>query len=247
MRPLLIFDPGVVLNSHRDLWQEWVGFGLCVLPQGAAKALQDLCQAGGPEESQARAFWRWQPHSEMQVIQASALAFTPESSGSARQRLETELADCAYALARQYSGSLVVLVSDQMRLRQRVQELNVTNLAAISGAELRQWLRQQQRPGAVEAVLQRFPGVPIPVTQLGELPSQKRVVASPPPPMPSRPQVRARPSLSAAQGIWRSALLLLSLLLLTGSGLLLWRLWDPAGSESFWRRWNLPDVPGLGS
>ncbi|MEN9205323.1 MAG: hypothetical protein Q6J68_00550 [Thermostichales cyanobacterium SZTDM-1c_bins_54] len=246
MRPLLIFDPPVVVNSNRDLWQEWVGFGLCVLPQGAAKTLQDLAQGGGPEESQARAFWRWQPHSEMQIIQASALAFSPETGGSARQRLETELADCAYTLAKQHSGSLVVLVSDQMRLRQRVQDLQVTNLGAISGAELRQWLREQQRPAAIEAILQRFPGVPVPVTNLGDIPKQKQVQPQPPAPR-TQPALRPRPSLSTAQVLWRTLLLGMSLVLLTGSGLVLWRLRDPAGSESFWRRWNLPDVPGLGS
>jgi hypothetical protein len=248
MRPLLIFDPPVVVSANPDLWQEWVGFGACVLSQGGAKALQDLAKSGGEGERQARAFWRWQPHSEMQVIQASALAFAPDPGGSARQRLETELADCAYALAGQHGQSLVVVVSDQPRLRQRVQSLGVVNLGAISGAELRQWMREQQRPAGIEEMLRRFPGVPLPVIEVAavtqKVTPQKQGVSAGDPPARG---VRGRRGMPVGQVLWRTILVGLSVVLLTGSGLVLWRLRDPQGSEAFWQRWNLPDVPGLGS
>ncbi|GAB4217594.1 MAG: hypothetical protein OHK0012_22530 [Synechococcales cyanobacterium] len=258
MRPLLIFDAGVILAGKADLWQEWVLFGLCVLPQGVAQALQATAAAGGEEEQIARAFWRWQPHSEMVISAATNLAFPVQEGMSQRRRLEEQVVDSASALAHQHSSGLVVVVSDETRVRQRVLGLGVQNLAAISGAELRRWMREQQRPEAVVDVLRRFPGVPVPLTRLIESSGTMDVTSPPSPhrrPAP-QPQTAGQGVSGTATGrrrtrttpwmtVWQSLILLVSLGLLGGSGLVVWRIVDPVGSESFWVRWQLPDIPGI--
>jgi len=259
MRPLLIFDAGVILAGKADLWQEWTQFGLCVLPKGVAQALQATAEAGGEEERVARSFWRWQPQSEMVISAATNLAFQTQEGMSQRRRLEEQVVDSASALAHQYSSGLVVVVSDEVRVRQRVLDLGVVNLTASSGAELRRWIREQHRPDAVGEALRRFPGVPVPITRLSE-PALTTDLTSPPGASHRRaiPQTlaagqrtgstqtgRRRPRSAPWMTLWQSLILLVSLVLLGGSGLVVWRIFDPAGSESFWVRWNLPDIPGI--
>lgn len=268
--PLLIFDSPVILAGRPALWQEWARFGVCVLPQAVMTELERLTrQAIQPqEESVAREFLRQWPHLGFQVSSAKALVGGLQPAGpsiasavpstlSQRARLEEAIAECTYALAQQQPGTLVVLVSNDRPLVGRIQALGHSNLCSISLAELNQWIRTSQRPQAVVAALSRLPGPAIPASTLVS-PSATTQVAPAQPVSPAAAKLpsQGRPSKVAAAvqpaHFWRmfktlqnAVTLLLALTLLSSAGLLAWRLIDPDGSESLWRRLPLSGIPGL--
>jgi hypothetical protein len=269
--PLLVFDSPVILAGRLALWQEWGRFGVCVLPQAVMTELERLTrQAIEPqEESTAREFLRQWPSLGFQVSEASALVGGINPTGqsmSQRTRLEEAIAECAYALAQQQPGTLVVLVSNDRPLVGRVQALNHTNLCGISLAELNQWMRQQQRPQPVVAALNRLPGPAIPAASLVSSSANAQVPANSAPTRPLTPspaaakppsQLRQAKSGAAqvnstAANFWQilktlqnGITLLLALALLSSAGLLAWRLADPEGSEGIWRRLPLSGIPWI--
>lgn len=267
--PLLIFDSPVILAGRLALWQEWGRFGVCVLPRAVMTELERLTrQAIEPqEESVAREFLRQWPSLGFQVSEASALVGGVNPTGqsmSQRARLEEAIAECAYALAQQQPGTLVVLVSNDRPLVGRVQALGHTNLCGISLAELNQWMRQQQRPQGVVTALNRLPGPAIPASSLvsvsvnAQAPTNS-APARPLTPSPAAPKPQSQPRKSGAAQVnptaahlWRSLktlqnsiTLLLALMLLSAAGLLAWRLADPEGSEGIWRRLPLSRIPWI--
>ncbi|MFS8778167.1 hypothetical protein [Synechococcus sp. W70.1] len=91
---------------------------------------------------------RHQPSLGFAVSAARAWVEEVNASGhSLKARLEQAIAECAYALAQQQPGSLVVVVSNDRPLVGRIQELRVSNLCAISLAELNRWVHLRQWPG----------------------------------------------------------------------------------------------------
>ncbi|MEN9221799.1 MAG: PIN domain-containing protein [Thermostichus sp. BF3_bins_97] len=264
--PLLVFDSPVILAGRLPLWQEWSRFGLCVLPRAVMTELERLTrQAIEPqEESTAREFLRQWPSLGFQVSEASALVGGANPAGqsmSQRARLEEAIAECAYALAQQQPGTLVVLVSNDRPLVGRIQALGHSNLCGISLAELNQWMRQQQRPQPVVAALNRLPGPAIPAASLIPAPAAHQPKTPPPASTPSpagpKPQPRS-PQSSTPQPksnqttlgqilktVQNGITLLLAVLLLSAAGLLAWRLADPEGSEGIWRRLPLSGIPWI--
>ncbi len=269
--PLLVFDSPVILAGRLALWQEWGRFGVCVLPRAVMTELERLTrQAIEPqEESTAREFLRQWPSLGFQVSEASALVGGSNPAGqsmSQRARLEEAIAECAYALAQQQPGTLVVLVSNDRPLVGRVQALAHTNLCGISLAELNQWMRQQQRPQPVVAALKRLPGPAIPAASLVSSSANAQVPANSAPTRPltssaaaAKPSSQPRQAKSAAAQVnptaanfWQilkalqnGITLLLALALLSSAGLLVWRLVDPEGSEGIWRRLPLSGIPWI--
>ncbi|MGY2726062.1 PIN domain-containing protein [Thermostichus sp. OS-CIW-26] len=259
--PLLVFDSPVILAGRLALWQEWARFGVCVLPQAVMAELERLSrQAIDPqEESTAREFLRHWPSLGFAVSEARALVGGAGAGDqSMRVRLEEAIAECAYALAQQQPGTLVVLVSNDRPLVGRIQGLGLNNLCAISLAELNRWMRQQQRPQAVVMALNRLPGPPIPAAQLtsSTLAPPARPLSSSP--ASGNPPAQARQRSGAAQvgpstaRLWpflkslQNALaLLLALVFLSATGLLAWRLLDPEGSEGIWQRLPLSWIPWI--
>ncbi len=264
IRPLLIFDTTALLAGKTPHWQEWARFGQCVIPQAVEDEIQFLSrQAPDPnQESIAREFLRYRSAGDFQVTAASALVGSTAPEGqslSKRARLEQTIAECAYALAKHQVGTLVIVVSDARTVVRRIQDLGIPNLCAISLAELRTWIRQQDRPKAVEQAIQRMPGPPIPASPLKSGATPGTSSQSPPPlqPLPStQTQTQTRKSKPKGSGFWRfiqrtwaTITLLIALGLLAGSGLVAWRLLDPVGSQPLWDRLGLPDlreVPGIG-
>ncbi|MFQ3584896.1 MAG: PIN domain-containing protein [Cyanobacteriota bacterium] len=269
--PLLIFDSPVILAGRLALWQEWGRFGVCVLPRAVMTELERLTrQAIEPqEEAVAREFLRQWPSLGFQVSEASALVGGINPAGqsmSQRARLEEAIAECAYALAQQQPGTLVVLVSNDRPLVGRIQALGHANLCAISLAELNQWMRASQRPQAVVTALNRLPGPAIPASTLGSAsaPAQGPANSAPARPLtpspeaskpPSQPrQAKSAPAQENSTGaqLWQilktlqnGITLLLALILLSAAGLLAWRLADPEGSEGIWRRLPLSRIPWI--
>ncbi|MFS8797094.1 hypothetical protein NW807_07810 [Synechococcus sp. R70.1] len=101
--------------------------GVCAASGGAGAELERLAREAiePQEESTARAFLRHQPSLGFAISAARAWVEEVNASGhSLRARLEQAVAECAYALAQQQPGSLVVVVSNDRPLVGRIQELN---------------------------------------------------------------------------------------------------------------------------
>jgi rRNA-processing protein FCF1 len=238
--PLLVFDSSAILAGRLARWQEWARFGVCVLPQAVLAELERLAREAiePQEESTARAFLRHQPSLGFAVSAARAWVEEVNASGhSLRARLEQAIAECAYALAQQQPGSLVV-VSNDRPLVGRIQELGVSNLCAISLAELNRWVRQQQRPQAVVRALGRLPRPLLPATPLSSRPSAR-------PPSPVSQGSRGSPLGLTPAGVQKALALVWALAFFSAAGLLAWRWLDPKGSEGLWRQLPLSRIPWL--
>jgi len=214
--------------------------GVCAASGGAGAELERLAREAiePQEESTARAFLRHQPSLGFAISAARAWVEEVNASGhSLRARLEQAIAECAYALAQQQPGSLVV-VSNDRPLVGRIQELGVSNLCAISLAELNRWVRQQQRPQAVARALGRLPRPPLPATPLSSRPSAR-------PPSPVGQGSRGSPLGLTPAGVQKALALVWALAFFSAAGLLAWRWLDPKGSEGIWRQLPLSRIPWL--
>ncbi|MFS8810484.1 hypothetical protein NW814_08130 [Synechococcus sp. R65.1] len=214
---------------------------MCAASGGAGAELERLAREAiePQEESTARAFLRHQPSLGFAVSAARAWVEEVNASGhSLKARLEQAIAECAYALAQQQPGSLVVVVSNDRPLVGRIQELGVSNLCAISLAELNRWVRQQQRPQAVARALGRLPRPPLPATPLSSRPSAR-------PPSPVSQGSRGSPLGLTPAGVQKALALVWALAFFSAAGLLAWRWLDPKGSEGLWRQLPLSRIPWL--
>lgn len=273
-QPVLILDTTAVLTTQLSLWQDWDRWGQCVLPQAVMAELNFLTQrAEDPaQEATAREFLRFIPTSDYWISTAQALVSQGQAedpSLSKRARLEQAVAECAYALSQQQVGTLVVLISQDRGLVNRITHLQISNLCAISAPELLQWQRQHHRPTAVDRALTLMPGPPIPasVPTQGQpaskyTPRSGMPTPAPTPPRPtasalrqpsrslSRPAPQSSPRqlhplLLTLQILFNFGLVVASLSLLTASGLVAWRVADREGSEAVWQWLQLPEIPYL--
>jgi hypothetical protein len=128
----------------------------------------------------------------------------------------------------------VVVVSNDRPLVGRIQELGVSNLCAISLAELNRWVRQQ----AVARALGRLPRPPLPATPLSSRPSAR-------PPSPVSQGSRGSPLGLTPAGVQKALALVWVLAFFSAAGLLAWRWLDPKGSEGLWRQLPLSRIPWL--
>ncbi len=255
LQPLLVFDTTAILATQAKQWQEWVDFGICVLPRAVNSELDFLTQRAteASDERIARDFFQFNRDKAFAILDATALVKGIEAEAtslSKRSRLVQAIAECSYALSKQYSSSLVVLVSNDRPLVQRIQNLQVANLCAVAVAELLQWSRHQKHPATVDQALQRMPELPLPPVLQPEEPTHTSPLSltDVPRTVPIKRAAvsgarlsRAEPSIT--QKVINTVQLLIALVLFTSAGLVAWRTVDPEGSQGFWDRFKLPDIP----
>ncbi len=157
---LLLFDsPALLKSSSRD-WANFRQLGECYVPEGVLEALEFLSsQATEPgDESTAREFLRFYPTQDWKKTNVSAdhatLKVAPGHALSKRARLALAVLQCAYGLALRYPDRLVVLVSHDPSVLQKVPPLEKPNLCGLPLTALLQWGRSQRRPTVVSHHLQ---------------------------------------------------------------------------------------------
>ncbi len=255
IQPLLIVDSTALLATQLRQWQEWAAFGRCVLPQVVWQEMDFLTRrAISPEsEAVARAFLRF--HESERRFEVSAARVLLEAganvSQSQRARQSQAIAECAYALAKQQSQAVVMVLSHDRLLVERINRLGIPNLGAISVPQLTQWIRQDQVPPVVQTLLKspKIPAASIPPKAIPsggaavEIPAfvpQKSLSPTPPPPLPP-PSLwqQIKIGIRTLMGI---SLILVSLGILAVAGLVAWRVYDPQGSEWLWETLRLPKI-----
>ncbi|NJK53573.1 MAG: hypothetical protein HC936_13560 [Leptolyngbyaceae cyanobacterium SU_3_3] len=113
----LLFDLTALLTSRTRDWQEFSRVGRCFVPQGVYEEIQALGRVGADrqQEQSAREFMRFFGDSDWQLtgVGATHSSLQPVAGQvySRRARLSLTIAECAYGLARNSPGRLIVLIS----------------------------------------------------------------------------------------------------------------------------------------
>ncbi|GAB4364689.1 MAG: hypothetical protein Kow00121_00570 [Elainellaceae cyanobacterium] len=240
---VLVFDVNALSSASPTEWREFSRVGNCYIPQVVYEEMKMLFdRSPDPDlEQLAKAFSRFYATSGWKTTDASASHPTLKvASGQAltrRARVSLAVGKCAYGLAQEFANSLVVLVSNDRSLLQRLQELPSVNLCGIPGDTLLQWSRTGQRPIAVSAKFQQFKSNYQPAVKSAAQPA--RVNSSPRPDTPSKPNrsssVRSSPVFLSD---WLPELrsLLFALIGLAIAGYLIWLLFNLLSSEELLQR-----------
>jgi hypothetical protein len=159
---ILVLDISALSAATPREWIEFSRAGSCIVPQVVYEEMKFLFdRAPDPDlERIARAFNRFYPTSGWKVSDASAhhivLKTTSGQSMTKRSRVSLAVGRCAYGLAQTMPNSLVVVISSDRNMLQRVYDIQAPNLCAITGQSLLQWSRTGQRPIAVSQKAQQM-------------------------------------------------------------------------------------------
>lgn len=145
--------------------REWLGFsrsGECYLPHVVYEEIRFLFdRSPDPDlERVAREFNRFYANSGWKI--SDVVGHHPGLKASTgygltkRARVALAVARCAYGEAQQNPRQLVVLVTSDRSILQRIYDLQVPNLTGIASAGLLQWSRNGERPIAVTQKLQQL-------------------------------------------------------------------------------------------
>lgn len=159
---ILVFDISALSVSSPSEWREFSRVGSCYLPQVVYEEMRLLFdRSPDPDlERIAKAFTRFYGSSGWKITDINAHhPLLKVASGQAltrRARVSLAVGKCAYGLAQAFPNSMVVLISKDRTLLQRLYEIPCVNLCGITGDSLLQWSRTGQRPVAISQKLQQF-------------------------------------------------------------------------------------------
>jgi hypothetical protein len=158
---VLVLDVNVLSVTTPSEWREFSRIGSCFLPQAVFAEISQAF-ARSPDSDLvkiSKSFNHFFPISGWQLTDATSphLAFkSPEQTNSPRVRLALATGRCVHAISELYPKSLVILVSKDRGLLQRLYQIPGVNLCGITSENLLQWSRNGQRPVAVSQKLQQF-------------------------------------------------------------------------------------------
>lgn len=159
---ILVFDISALSAATPSEWREFSRVGSCYVPQVVYEEMKlKFDRSPDPDlERIAKAFNRFYAASGWQITDVSGHhASLKVGSGQAltrRSRVSLAVGRCAYGLAETTPGSLVVLVTKDRELLQRLYDIPMVNLCGVTVDNLLQWSRTGQRPIAVSQKLQQF-------------------------------------------------------------------------------------------
>lgn len=226
---VLVFDINALAAATPAEWREFARVGNCYIPQVVYEEMKMLFdRSPDPDlERLAKAFNRFYATSGWQTTEATAahpmLKIATGHGLTRRSRVSLAVGKCAYGLAQELANSLVVLVSNDRMLLQRLQDIPSANLCGISGDMLLQWSRTGHRPVAISSKVQQFRASHQPLSRSASAEHPRQTAL----PIPSRTPVRAlwgRSSVFLSEWIPELRSLLLALVGLIIAGYLIWLL-----------------------
>lgn len=246
---LLLFDTSALLAGNSRDWQEFARLGECYVAEGVLDAMEFMSdRAAEPgQESTAREFLRFYPTHGWKktniLAEHASLKAVAGHTLSKRARLVLEVLQGAYGIALRYPDSLIILVSTDQPMLQKVTGLEKSNLCGLPLAALVQWSRSQRRPPVVSHHLQLMRA-----TQNSATAAPKKNVATPASRQPgptratapsaegwSAPTPRRRRNRILTQLLrWGSNLV--SIALLVAAIAIAWRFISPATFNQFWQQ-----------
>lgn len=158
---ILVFELTTILSGSTRDWVDFGSHAQCYLPEVVLQELNFLTQRAvtPKEEKIAREFNRFFPDSGWEITSTMSAhpAISPKEteSISKQARLIVAIAESVYDLALRNSEEIVVLVSSNGNLKRDLLETGIKNLAVISSAQLKQWIRYNEIPMAVTDIIEQ--------------------------------------------------------------------------------------------
>lgn len=255
---LLILDISTLSTTTT---RDWLGFsraGVCYLPQVIYEEMRFLYdRSPDPDlERTAREFNRFYATSGWKITEVvghhQLLKSATGYALTRRTRVALAVARCAFGLAQQHPASLVVLVSSDRSILQRIYDIQVPNLTAIPGSTLLNWSRTGQRPVAISQKLQQMKAAgtfrPTPVTTPKSQTSKTSIRSKPlSPPLPPqrvyptsttsqkpRSSPRTRPVFSSSVDVGQVIAGVSAFAALAIAGMLIWSIFFSGSFRQFW-------------
>jgi len=157
----LILDITALLGGSQREWREFSRVGRTHIPQAVYEEMRLLFDRSPDPDLEAlcKAFNHFYPTSGWQITDVHAHHPTLTATGHGlthRTRIALAAARCAYALALNSPTHLIVLVTRNQPMLQRMADISLANLCAIDAGDLLQWSRTGQRPIAVSQKLHQL-------------------------------------------------------------------------------------------
>jgi hypothetical protein len=159
---LLILETSAILQTDINTWKAIAKLGSCWLPEVVAKEIDDIAE-GKTEgnEGVAKQFQSSQPQLNWQTTPIIGrhpdLVLKTSQNLSRKAKLNLTIAKSAVGIANAYPQQRVVLIADEISLRDRISQLNCQNLCAIPSAIARQWSKTNKQPPIVQKLTPKEP------------------------------------------------------------------------------------------
>lgn len=159
---ILVFELTTILSGCTRDWTKFSDKGECYLPEVVLQELNFLTQRAitPKDEKIAREFSRFFPDSGWQITSTMsshpALTAKDGESISKKARLSIAIAESVYDLALRHSEQIVIFVTNDGNLKRELNQIGQTNLAIISSSQLKQWIRADETPQAVQDVMENL-------------------------------------------------------------------------------------------
>lgn len=150
---LLLVETSAIVSTNPNTWQAIAKLGECLLPEVVAIEIKNI--ANGKTEGNESNAKQFQNSSNLnwQVTTLTAkhadLVIRATQNLSRQARVMINVAQSAVGVANAHPTQCVVLISDEISLRDRIAKLESKNLCAIPSAVARQWSRTDQAPPIV--------------------------------------------------------------------------------------------------
>lgn len=150
---LLLVETSAIIQTNPNTWQAIAKLGECLLPEVVALEIKNI--ANGKVEGNEPTAKQFQNSSDLnwQITSLTAkhaeLVIRATQNLSRQTRLMINVAQSAVGVANAHPQQCVVLISDEISLRDRIAKLDFKNLCAIPSAVARQWSRTDQAPPIV--------------------------------------------------------------------------------------------------
>ncbi|MBI4781926.1 MAG: hypothetical protein HY785_11500 [Oscillatoriophycideae cyanobacterium NC_groundwater_1537_Pr4_S-0.65um_50_18] len=241
---ILVFDISALSVASPSEWREFSRVGSCYIPQVVYEEMRLMFdRSPDPDlERIAKAFNRFYASSGWQITDANGhhpnLKVGSGQALTRRSRVSLAVGRCAFALSQDFPNSLVVLVSKDRALLQRLYEIPVVNLCGITGESLLQWSRTGQRPIAVSQKFQQFrTAYGMPPTPAGPTTYQR---TTPTRVAPQSKTTIARNSVSVPDWLPDALSLLLAAAGLAIAAYLIWFLFNSADLKKYLPQTSVP-------
>ena len=150
---LLLVETSAIIQTNPNTWQAIAKLGECLLPEVVAIEIKNI--ANGKAEGNESTAKQFQNSSDLnwQITTLTAkhadLVIRTTQNLSRQAKLMINVAQSAVGVANAHPKQCVVLISDEISLRDRIAKLDFKNLCAIPSAVARQWSRTEQAPPIV--------------------------------------------------------------------------------------------------
>jgi hypothetical protein len=251
---LLLVETSVIIDTDPNTWQAIAKLGECLLPEVVALEIKNI--ANGKAEGNESVAKQFQNSSGLKwqitnlTDQHADLVVRTTQNLSRKAKLMINVAQSAVGVANAYPQKCVVLISDEISLRDRIAKLKHKNLCAIPSAIARQWSRTNQAPPIVRQSIEYLQKqISQPINQslhqtdtIGLTTSSSGVS--------TEQKIRDRQENLPQKTNYRQIAISLVKFGLTTTFLVTillfgWRLANPQQFQQFWKKTGLPPLPKI--